>query len=94
MDETALTKENVLLAIQVLYGGSTEQQNAASSWLNSVVSSPTAWQIAFDLIDSQNSMETQFFAANMVLNKSRREWTRLSSDQKTHLLTVVRQVLI
>lgn len=91
MDNSPPTKEQALHAIQLLYGGSTEQQSAASAWLNSFLTSPSAWQISIELINDCNAVEVQFFAANLILNKARREWLRLSAEERDHLLGIIRQ---
>lgn len=83
------TKHTVLLAIQTLYGQDTTQQSAASAWLNSFSSSAEAWPIAVALLD-EPSLEAKFFAANMLLSKSRHDWNRLTSEQRSQLVAAIR----
>ena len=90
MHETQVSKDNVLRAIQVLYGGPTDQQNAASAWLNDICGTSAAWQTALDLLDSSNAVEVQFFAANMLFNKVRRDWGRLQATERADFLALVR----
>lgn len=90
MHEAQVTKDNVLRAIQVLYGGPSDQQSAASAWLNDVSGTSGAWQTALDLLDSKNAVEVQFFAANMLFNKVRRDWGRLQATERAGLLALVR----
>lgn len=83
------TKTTVLLAIRALYGQDTAQQTAASAWLNSFSASAEAWPVALALLDEQ-LLETKFFAANMLLSKSRRDWHRLTPEQHSQLVALVR----
>ena len=82
-------KSTVLLAIRALYGQDTAQQTAASSWLNSFSTSAEAWPVALALLDEQ-SLEASFFAANMLLSKARRDWHRLTPEQHSQLILLVR----
>ena len=90
MADVSITPENVLLAIGALYGGQASQQNAASTWLNHVQTSPDAWQIALELLAKQAAIEVHFFAANMLLTKVRHDWTRLQPSKRMSLLGIVR----
>ena len=49
-----------------------------------------AWQAALSLLDGQQPLEAQFFAANILLTKTRREWARLSTAERNHILAAVR----
>ena len=90
MADVSITSENVLMAINVLYGGQISQQSAASAWLSNVQTSPHAWQVALELLAKQSALEVHFFAANMLLSKVRNEWTRLQPSKRTELLQIVR----
>ena len=90
MVEAQITQENVLLAVKMLYGGPTEQQGAAASWLSAVTHSPQAWHIAWALLGEQGAVEVQFFAANMLLTKVRHDWKRLTPSERTSLIGSVR----
>ena len=79
----------MLLAIRALYGQDTAQQTAASSWLNSFTTSAEAWPVALALLDEQ-SLATRFFAANMLLIKTRRDWHPLTPEQHSQLVALVR----
>lgn len=83
------TRQTVLLAIHTLYGQDTSQQGAASAWLTNFSNSAEAWPIAVTLLD-EPSLEAKFFAVNMLLSKTRRDWTRLTADQRTQLAAAVR----
>lgn len=91
MDEAHTTKDNVLVAIQVLYGGPPDQRNAASAWLNDFSMTSAAWHIALDMLSATNTVEVQFFASNMLLNKARRDWGRLQLTERAYLIATVRQ---
>ena len=90
MADASITSDDVLLAINALYGGQSSQQSAASAWLNHVQTSPNAWQIALELLAKQAAIEVHFFAANMLLTKVRHGWTRLDPIKRTSLLGIVR----
>ncbi len=90
MHESEGTKDIVLRAIQVLYGGASDQQNAASAFLSDVCGTSGAWQIALELLDASHALEIQFFAANMLFNKARRDWGRLQASERASLLALVR----
>lgn len=90
MADVTITSENVVLAINALYGGQTPQQNAASAWLNNVQTSPHAWQVALELLAKQAAVEIHFFAANMLLTKVRNDWTHLQLSKRASLLGIVR----
>ncbi len=87
------TRQTVLLAIQTLYGQDASQQGAASSWLTSFSNTAEAWPTAVTLLD-EPSLEANFFAANMLLSKTRRDWTRLTAEQRSQLATAVRWPLL
>ncbi len=78
------------MAIKVLYGGPSDQQSAASSWLNTITSSAQAWHTAWALLGEPCSVEVHFFAANMLLKKVRHDWKRLSADEQSSLVGSVR----
>lgn len=80
------------MAVKMLYGGPTEQQGAAASWLSAVTHSPQAWHIAWALLGEQGAVEVQFFAANMLLTKVRHDWKRLAPAERTSLIDSVRCV--
>ena len=90
MADSTITKENVLLAIKVLYDGPSDQQSAASSWLNTVTNAAQAWHIAWALLGEPCSVEVHFFAANMLLTKVRHDWKRLAPNDQTSLISSVR----
>ncbi len=79
----------MLLAIRALYGQDAAQQTVASTWLNSFSISAEAWPVALALLDEQ-SLEASFFAANMLLSKARRDWHRLTPEQHSQLIILVR----
>ena len=81
----------MLLAIHTLYGQDTAQQSAASAWLNSFSNSADAWPLALTLLD-ETSLEARFFAANMILSKARRDWSRLTPEQQSQLVAAIRYV--
>lgn len=82
-------RKTALLAIHALYGHDTTQQGAASAWLNDFSNSAEAWPIAVTLLDD-SSLEARFFAANMLLSKCRRDWTRLTPEQRSQLVDATR----
>ncbi len=90
MPEKAVTTEEVLKAIQALYGGTPDQQKIASSWLNDLSGTMGAWQTGLELLGGNNAVEVQFFAANMLFNKARRDFGRLQPSERANLLTIIR----
>ena len=81
----------MLFAIHTLYGQDTAQQSAASAWLNSFSNSAEAWPLALTLLD-ETSLEARFFAANMILSKARRDWSRLTPEQQSQLIAAIRYI--
>ncbi|CAI5747018.1 unnamed protein product [Peronospora destructor] len=87
----------VLRSLQALYGmeGSTRQQEA-NEFLNNFAVSDTAWSVGLQLLQEETLAlppEALFFAANMLHNKARREWVRLSAEQKAGLKTSLQTVI-
>lgn len=90
MQEEIATTQEVFKAIQALYGGTNDQQKIASSWLNDFSGTMGAWQTGLELLGGNNAVEVQFFAANMLFNKARRDYGRLQPSERASLLTLIR----
>lgn len=90
MQEKTVTTEEVLKEIQTLYGGPHDQQKIASSWLNDFSGTMGAWQTGLELLGGNTAVEVQFFAANMLFNKARRDFGRLQPSERASLLTLIR----
>jgi hypothetical protein len=76
--------QRVAAAIETLLGGDGAQQRQADSWLNSFSSTREAWQVALGLLQHPRS-DVAFFAACMLLTKTRREWRSLSAEERAAL---------
>ncbi|RMX66368.1 hypothetical protein DD238_003403 [Peronospora effusa] len=87
----------VLRAIQTLYGmEGTTRQREANEFLNNFAASDTAWSVGLQLLQDETLSlppEALFFAANMLHNKARKEWVRLSGEQKAGLKTSFQTVI-
>lgn len=87
----------VLSAVQALYGmEGAERQREANEFLNAFAASEAAWGVAFQLLQDETlnlPPEALFFAANMLHTKVRKEWVRLSAEQK-HAMTASLQTLM
>lgn len=82
--------EQLLQALQALYGTDSGQQAAANQWLQAYAASPAAWEGSAALLSQQAyPAELQFFGANMLLTKVRRDWGQLSEDQQSFVKAVV-----
>ncbi|RLN69139.1 hypothetical protein BBP00_00000588 [Phytophthora kernoviae] len=77
----------VLNAVQALYGmEGAERQREANEFLNAFAASEAAWAVALQLLQDETlnlPPEALFFAANILHTKVRKEWVRLSTDQRT-----------
>ncbi|KAG6580050.1 Nuclear transport receptor LGL2 (importin beta superfamily) [Phytophthora cinnamomi] len=90
----------VLSAVQALYGmEGAARQREANEFLNSFAASDAAWGVGFQLLRDEALAlppEALFFAANMLHSKVRKEWVRLSAEQRaamTASLQTLMQVL-
>lgn len=78
-------RDTFIAALNALYGFDQAQQQAANIWLNDFAKNPAAWQVGLDMLTPASPTEPMFFCANMLLDKVRREWGKLSQDQRSHL---------
>ncbi len=58
---------------------------AANHWLNEFSSTPAAWEAALAVLEPGLPTEVQFFAANLLLTKTKSDWGKLSQDQRNTL---------
>jgi len=77
-------------AISALYGGVGESQQQANQWLNSFSQQPQAWEASLELLDPGRDAEVCFFCANMLLNKVRKEWHKVPSEQQLRMASIIR----
>ena len=76
-------------AIQALYGTDQGQRQAANLWLTEFASSEQAWE-CLQLLRGDLAPEVQFFSLNVILNKVRRSWHKLQSDNRQQVQAFVR----
>lgn len=88
MDEVARAIE----ALQSPYNA--EHSKEASIWLNSFAETPEAWEISVSLLDPSRSAFVQFFAANLLLSKARREWSQLSQQDRSSISSALRCIYL
>lgn len=74
-------------ALGALFGPDVNQQQAANIWLNDFAKTSEAWSCALALLEPSGgaTVEHAFFAANLLATKTRTEWGRLSTQQRTEL---------
>ena len=79
-------------AVSVLYGRTTsaEEKRQANEWLNAFATTLDAWEASLAHIAPGFELNVQFFAANMLLTKVKKEWRTLSEDQRRGVLAAVR----
>lgn len=83
------TAQQLHQAILALYGAQPEAVQQANVWLDSFSKQPAAWEACLALLDPQQSAEVCFFAANMLLTKTRTEWRRLDDQQQAHITAII-----
>lgn len=64
-------------------------QAAANSWLTQFSDTEAAWEATAGLLGDSDE-QVRFFAANILLAKTRKSWHCLSLDQQQRLLSSVR----
>ncbi|KAJ0408993.1 hypothetical protein P43SY_002872 [Pythium insidiosum] len=86
-------------AIDALYGSEgAARQREANAFLVEFASTEAAWRVGLgllcdDTITPPPTVETLFFAANMIHTKARREWTKLSPAERDSLTQMIRGLL-
>ena len=83
-------------AVAVLYGTQDPaERNRANEWLNTFAETTEAWETSLNLVGLNNghAVEVQFFAANMLYNKVRREFHALGEGEKQGVLQALRAKL-
>eukprot|EP00884_Botryococcus_braunii_P018983 jgi/Botrbrau1/5769/Bobra.0134s0036.1 len=82
--------EDVARAIEVLHNPyNSEQSKGASLFLNLFAEAPEAWEISVGLLDPSRPAFVQFFVANVLLTKARREWSQLSQQSQSSISAAV-----
>lgn len=72
------------------------RQREANEFLNSFAASEAAWGVAFQLLEDESLAlppEALFFAANMLHTKVRKEWVRLSAEQKAAMTASLQRIM-
>ncbi|GMH32786.1 hypothetical protein BSKO_00620 [Bryopsis sp. KO-2023] len=64
------------------------RQQQANAWLTQYAETNGAWEGALELL-RDNDDQIRFFSANILLTKTRTDWSRLSGEAKQHLLASV-----
>ena len=88
--------QNAVLALYGGQGASAEQQRAANTYLQDFAQAPAAWNISLALLEKltgPGASSVQFFAANMLYTKVRREWAAMAADECARLSTTLLQLL-
>jgi hypothetical protein len=86
--------EDVARAIEALHNSfSPEHSKEASVWLNSFAEASEAWEISLALLEPSRPASVQFFVANLLLTKARREWGQLPHNSRSRISAAVRQAL-
>ncbi|KAG7388866.1 hypothetical protein PHYPSEUDO_011700 [Phytophthora pseudosyringae] len=96
MAENALPM--VMNAVQALYGmEGAARQREANEFLNTFAASDAAWGVGFQLLQDETLAlppEALFFAANMLHTKVRKEWVRLSAEQKAAMTASLQTLML
>ena len=95
-EATASPGDVLAQAVAVLYGAhDSEQRNRANEWLNRFSQGREAWQASLDLVGVNNghSVEVQFFAANLLHSKVRKDILSLNGDERKGVIQLVRSKL-
>ncbi|TMW58680.1 hypothetical protein Poli38472_010239 [Pythium oligandrum] len=87
----------VLGAIQALYGSEGPvRQREANEFLIEFARTDAAWRVGLQILCDAtlaSSMEALFFAANMIHAKARKEWTKLSEEEKQSMTQMIQALL-
>ncbi|KAE8977979.1 hypothetical protein PR003_g25879 [Phytophthora rubi] len=88
----------VLSAVQALYGmEGAARQREANEFLNNFAASEAAWGVTFQLLEDETLAlppEALFFAANMLHTKVRKEWVRLTAEQKAAMTASLETLML
>jgi hypothetical protein len=83
--------EDVVRAIEAAYDYHDPGQiRQASQWLNTFSESSNAWEVSLGLLVPGRSFNVQFFVANLLLTKVRREWGVLPAQNRSAVSTALR----
>lgn len=83
--------EDAARAIEALHNpNDPERSKEASIWLNSFAEAPEAWELSVGLLDPRRPVFVQFFVANLLLTKARREWAHLPQPKRQSISSAVR----
>ena len=74
--------EEVSRAVSALYGSNAQQQAEANRWLMAFAERPAAWDVCRELVLAGPAQEIQFFGANVLHTKVRREWHGLALEAR------------
>ena len=88
-----MATEQLRAAIHALYHGTSEQERAqANAWLMAFSGTAEAWGAASALL-AEAEEEVQYFGANLLYMKVRKEWDELPEEGKRGIYTGVQQLL-
>jgi hypothetical protein len=76
-------------AVQALYGSDPVAQQQANVWLYAFSSTPAAWEAGLAMLEPGLPSWGQFFSANLLLNKTRTEWSKLQAEHRAQLTAAV-----
>jgi hypothetical protein len=76
-------------ALNALFGHDPGAQAHANTWLAHYATTHEAWAGCVGLLEPSTPPQVAFFAANMLLSKTRSEWGSLGQDQREQLRGVV-----
>lgn len=75
-------EDTVVQAVIALYTGNTTQQTQANQWLTSFQQTNEAWQAGLNLLTVNQRPEIQFFAATLLVRKTRSDWGKLEPSTR------------
>uniref|UniRef100_A0A061RMX8 Importin N-terminal domain-containing protein n=1 Tax=Tetraselmis sp. GSL018 TaxID=582737 RepID=A0A061RMX8_9CHLO len=93
MAATECLSNQVVRAVQLLYGTEPQAQHEANNWLTSFSTSPEAWDVCLQLLASAQAVEVQFYSANTLLKKIREQWGALSPVDRANLQKAISEKL-
>lgn len=79
-------------AITALFGSDALAQAQANSYLNDFSTNIESWNCAVSLIGPSSEESVAFFCANLLLNKTRKEWPQTSQQIRLPIKAEIRRV--
>lgn len=81
--------EQFRAAVSALFGADPQAQQEANVWLQSFAATPAAWDAGLAMLEPGLPSNLLFFAANLLLNKTRTDWAKLPQEHRVQLTTAV-----